>query len=84
VTDDDLLVAAERTTDYLKNCPGFVRRRLARADDGTWLDHIEWRSMDEAQAAAGFGTSPLTEPFREAMDPASISLGRFTVRAAAD
>ena len=28
---------------------GFVSRRLSMAEDGTWMDHVHWSSMEAAQ-----------------------------------
>ncbi len=32
--------------------PGLLDARLARFDDGTWVDVVRWRSRTEAEAAA--------------------------------
>lgn len=85
VTGDALLAAAETATEYLKACRGFSRRRLVQGADGQWLDHVEWRSTADAlDAAARFGESPLTAPFRDAIEPSSVQLRHFTIRAAVD
>ena len=31
---------------------GFVDARLAEYEDGTWIDVVQWRSLEEAKAAA--------------------------------
>jgi hypothetical protein len=32
-------------------CPGLLDARLAEYEDGTWIDVLRWRSLDEARAA---------------------------------
>lgn len=83
LSDDAFLAAAEAANAFLKGCKGFVRRRLAKAADGQWLDEVEWRSMEEALAAAkAFNASPTTKAFNEAIAPGSVVMRHFTIRAA--
>jgi hypothetical protein len=85
VTENAFLAAADGTTAFLQECPGFLRRRLARGADGEWLDHVEWRSMKDAlDAAARIGDSAAAAPFMAAIEPSSVTLRHFTVRSAAD
>lgn len=84
ISDDDFLAAADDTTRFLEGCDGFIRRRLARAEDGQWLDHVEWRTMADAlDAAARIGDSPQAAPFVAAIDASTVTLRHFTVRSAA-
>lgn len=39
---------------------GLLDARLARFDDGTWVDVVRWRSLEEAKAAAA-GMSDVAE-----------------------
>ncbi len=52
VSKQDFLIAAEKINDFVQASPGFIRRRLSAAEDGTWIEHVEWESMDQAKAAA--------------------------------
>ncbi len=85
MADDAFLAAADGATAFLRECPGFLRRRLARGADGEWLDHVEWRSMADAlDAAARIGDSPAAAAFMAAIEPSSVTLRHFTVRATVD
>ena len=51
--DDRTLVAAAKGLDvWLRDQAGFVWRRLAKCEDGSWVDVLEWTSLQAAQAAA--------------------------------
>ena len=52
VTDQAFLTANLAVETFLEECPGFLSRRLSKGSDGTWLDYLEWRDMDSANAAA--------------------------------
>ena len=45
------LASARQTEPLLRQRPGF-RRRLLTEDQGQWGDHVEWRDMASAMAAA--------------------------------
>jgi len=64
-TDEAAFVkAADAAGAVLAAMPGFVNRRLARAEDGTFADIVEWTNMESArQAAALFHTLEAAQPF---------------------
>jgi len=67
--------AAEAASVFLKSCRGFVRRSLTKGDDGTWIDHIEWRSLAEAKDAAALVLEQESlRPFMAAIDPDSAEM----------
>ncbi len=67
--------AAEAMNAWVAAQPGFVRRRLSRTEEGTWIEHIEWESMEAARAAAaGIGAAPDAGPFVSAIDGPSVVL----------
>lgn len=75
ISDDAFLVAARATEALVEALPGFVSRRLSRGEDGTWTDHVEWASMDQAMAAAEALTAdPAALPFLKAIDPGTIAM----------
>ena len=52
VTDVELLEAAAAIQrDFLDRQPGFLRRELARGEDGTWTDVVHWSDAGAAHAA---------------------------------
>jgi hypothetical protein len=80
VSDAAFLEAARGTESFLSDAPGFVARRLSRAGDGAWTDHVVWASMAEAQAAAeALMADPATMPFLQAIDPDSIAMRHETI-----
>ena len=67
--------AARGANGYIESCDGFVARRLSRAEDGTWIEHIEWRDMEAARAAAaGIGAALGGSPFLSAIDGPTVEL----------
>jgi hypothetical protein len=75
VADDAFLETARGTQPFVNAAPGFVARRLSRADDGTWTDHVVWSSMDQAMAAAeALMTEPAAAPFLQAIDMTSLAM----------
>jgi hypothetical protein len=46
-----LATATEMEKAFLCKMPGFVRRTLSKGNDGTWLDYIEWATLDNAETA---------------------------------
>lgn len=75
VSKEAFLEAAKPSADFVKARPGFIARRLSCAEDGTWTEHIEWASMEDARsAAAAFGTSEAVKPFRDCIDGSSVRL----------
>jgi hypothetical protein len=75
ITDTAFLDAARGTGALVAAAPGFVSRRLSRGEDGTWTDHVEWASMDQAVAAARtVMADPAALPFLRAIDPESIAM----------
>jgi hypothetical protein len=64
-TDETAFVkAADAAGAVLATMPGFVNRRIARGEDGTWADIVEWTDMASAKkAAAVFPTVKAAQPF---------------------
>jgi hypothetical protein len=51
VTPEQFLRAADANLADFQRVDGFVRRELARSDDGQWLDVVYYTSREAAQAA---------------------------------
>lgn len=76
--------AAEESNAWVCAQPGFVRRRLSQTEDGAWIDHVEWTSLDGAKAAAqAIGTAPAIRPFIAAIDGASVRMTHSVVQVSA-
>lgn len=75
------LAAVEQSNQFLRTCPGFVERRVAReAGLPIWLDMVLWQTMEEAMtAAARFNHVPETETFNSLIDRSSAMMTHFEV-----
>ncbi len=51
VSDADFVAASKAVDHFVESCDGFIRRRLSKGEDGQWLDHLEWASMEQAKKA---------------------------------
>lgn len=50
-TEADLLAASDRfQKEFANEQPGLIRRELVRKSDGEYLDIIQFRSMEDAEA----------------------------------
>ena len=69
VTEARLLEASEAIQrDFLARQPGFVRRELARGEDGRWADVVYWADGPAAEAAmAAAAASPACRAYFELM-----------------
>lgn len=75
VSRRDFAMAAETMNSYVTGCAGFLSRRLSCAEDGTWIEHIEWADMATARAAAaGLGKEPGNAVFLGAIDGSSVTI----------
>jgi hypothetical protein len=73
--EKNFIAHAHAIHGFLTAQPGFIARRLSKADDGIWMDHIEWASRDDALAAAQKSEEDETLlPFFMAIEPDSIHL----------
>ena len=75
ISDDKFVAAVQASNDFIQKQPGFIARRLSKADDGTWTDHIEWATLELATSAAeSFMMEKTLAPFMMAIDPISINI----------
>ncbi len=51
-TPEAMAIAGNRIKPWLTDQPGFVRRVMAIAEDGRWMDCVTWSNMECARAAA--------------------------------
>ncbi|WP_424971587.1 hypothetical protein [Dinoroseobacter sp. S76] len=72
--------ASALVTRFVEQRPGFIARRLSHTEDGIWIEHIEWASLAEAQAAAAaIGTEESLAEFMTAIDGPSVQLFHSTL-----
>lgn len=85
VAEPEFLGAAETASQFLKSCDGFVRRHLSKAEDGVWLDHVEWRDLSAAKAASeAFSKQASLMPFMQAIDMASAAMSHNELKIVTD
>lgn len=74
-SSETFVQAAHAMETWLKQQPGFVRRRLSSTDDHQWIDHIEWHTLEAAQQAANkLGKEPQLQPFMALIDESSVTM----------
>ncbi len=60
---------------FTESQKGFIARRFSKGEDGTWLDHIEWSSLQDAQAASeNFMQTESIKPFMQCVDGSSVQM----------
>ena len=76
ISDNELIkIINNLDTNFLSKTKGYVDTELIKGnEEQTWIIIIHWRTMAEAtEAIMEFTKSPLTEEYRNAIDPKSIS-----------
>ena len=75
VSKEEFLKTVPCSTDFVKEQPGFISRRLSCAEDGSWIEHIEWECMADAKRAAILiGQTDSVKPFLKCIDGPSAKL----------
>lgn len=75
VNREDFAKAATDMNSCVESCIGFIARRLSCTQDGTWIEHIEWESIEAAKvAAAGIGEDPGNAAFLRTRDGSSANM----------
>ena len=82
-TEAQVLAAADALQRDVAAFPGYLRRRVLRAEDGQWADLVEWTSLEEARAAAeAVMARPSAGAFMALVDEASVRMLHATPRRA--
>ncbi|WP_292122915.1 antibiotic biosynthesis monooxygenase [Mesorhizobium sp.] len=67
-------------TDWLAGQPGFLSRHLGEREDGSWVDVVRWRSLEQAQAAAQRIMAEIGDcEAMRAIEPASVAMSHAQV-----
>ena len=70
---EQFMDVSTRATNWLRQRPGSLGRRLLEDDNGLWVDFVRWATMDDALAAAGaFMEVPEAAAFMDAVEPESV------------
>lgn len=75
--DDEFVEMIDKLEkDFHINQKGYIDTKLTRGKEaGSWIMIQHWDSLEEAREAnKKFVQSPLTEKFRNSLDPQSVSL----------
>ena len=84
VTREEFTAAAREATETIRTFDGFVARRLSVSDEGLWIEQIEWRTLDDAKAAAArIGSETALRPFLSAIDGPSATMHHSTLEVSA-
>lgn len=84
VSEDAFVKAAEASNAFATKQAGFISRSLSKTEDGEWVDHIVWASMDDAAAAGkAFPGDPTTQDLMAAIKPGSVDMQHLVQKMAA-
>jgi hypothetical protein len=74
-SEADFLLTCEAATSFLQTRKGFVSRRLSRANDDRYMDHVTWTSqVDAEQAMEAAMKDASLSAFIAAIDPTTMKL----------
>lgn len=72
---EEILATSRQLQQWAEQQPGFLRRTLLEAEQGVWIDHVEWSSESAAkEAAAKFNESGCAEALERLLDFTSMQL----------
>jgi len=75
VSEAEFLKTVPASNDFLNTMDGFVSRRLSRDDEGTWMEHIEWKTLAAATTASeAFMKQASLKPMMQAIDGANAKM----------
>lgn len=79
VAESEFVDASERVQiEFSHFQPGFVRRTVARGEDGEWLVLVLWGSEEEVDAALlASRADAATQAMSALIDPSTIETKRF-------
>ena len=81
VSDADFIKAgADMEEHFAKKQKGFVRRTLAKSENGDWVDVVYWDTMDDALKASEAAMKSLVcAPMFGMVDDDSIKMYHFEI-----
>ncbi len=78
--EETFLKASQAVDTFCRTQPGFISRRLAKSEEGGWVDCIEWLDMECAQSAAkAMPKADGVGPVLSAIDMPTVSLRHLDV-----
>ena len=80
VSDEAFSKHTDVVNTYISGRKGFISRRLSRASDGTYLDHVTWASLGDATAAMESSMKEASlAPFMLSIDMATVKVDHQAV-----
>jgi hypothetical protein len=80
VSDEAFLKHTDVVNSYISSRKGFISRRLSKAADGSYLDHVTWESLTDATTAMESSMKEASlAPFMQSIDPASVKVEHQSV-----
>lgn len=80
VSDEAFSKHTDVVNAYISRRKGFISRRLSRAADGSYLDHVTWESLGDATAAMESSMKEASlAPFMQSIDMATVKVDHQTV-----
>lgn len=80
VSPEDFVLLSQASTDFVRNTPGFIFRRLSAGEDGSWTDTVIWQDMGTALAVAeSFGKQDFAPALMAAIAPDSVQIRHETI-----
>jgi hypothetical protein len=82
MTDEKFMaIVAEMEKLFICKTPGFIRRTIAKADNGLWFDYVEWADMKSASGAMESAMKDKgAEAFVQAMSPDGMNQVYWTIQ----
>lgn len=78
-TMEDIAATFAATLAFAKDQKGFIARTLSGSEDGRYLDHVEWTSMADAQAAGeAFMADARNVDFMKCIAPEHVSMRHYS------
>jgi hypothetical protein len=75
VSDEAFSKHTDVVNSYISSRKGFISRRLSRAADGTYLDHVTWESLSDATTAMESSMKEASlATFMQSIDPATVKI----------
>lgn len=75
IEHETFLASISGSTRFIESCPGFVSRRLSSNEDGQWIEHVQWETMEAAKSAASrIGADSNTQDFIKCIRGPSVQM----------
>jgi hypothetical protein len=82
VSDKAFSKYSDVVSSYISKQKGFISRRLSKAADGTYLDHVTWESLTDATTAMESSMKEASlAPFMQSIDPATVKIDHQSLMA---